>query len=243
MARDVFIFNAGPAVLPEPVIESTSRAVMNFADTGMSIMEVSHRSAEFDALIEDAIVRLRNVMGIPENYKILFLQGGASTQFAMLPQNLLTSGKVADYIDTGAWSAKAIKEAQKVGMVHISASTKNERYTRIPKADEIRLTENAAYCHLTSNNTIYGTQWQTFPETGNVPLVADMSSDILSRRIDVEKFGLIYAGAQKNMGPAGVTIVIIREDLVGLAPEGTFTMMNYATHVENQLPPGTAPSW
>jgi len=244
MARNIFIFNPGPAVLPESVLISTSNSVVNFADTGMSIMEVSHRAKEFDDLLNDTIERLRKVMDIPDNYKILFLQGGASTQFAMVPINLLTPGKVADYIDTGSWSSKAIKEAKKIGTVNIAASSKDQNYTRIPDQSELSLTPEAAYCHITSNNTIYGTQWQSFPQTKGVPLVADMSSDILSRKINVSDFGIIYAGAQKNMGPSGVTIVIIREDLVGLAPENTLTMLNYVTQADkNSLfntPPVTA---
>ncbi|MGD0822752.1 MAG: 3-phosphoserine/phosphohydroxythreonine transaminase [Desulfomonilia bacterium] len=239
--RNVFIFNPGPSVLPEPVLESTSKAVLNFAGTGMSIMEVSHRSKQFDALLIETVDLLKKAMQIPDNYKILFLQGGASLQFAMIPINLLSAGKVADYIDTGYFATRAIKEAKLLGKVNIAASTKDISYTRLPNADEIKLTKDAAYCHVTSNNTIYGTQWQTFPNTGDVPLVADMSSDILSRKVDVSKFGLIYAGAQKNMGPAGVTCVIIREDLVGKAPENTPSMLNYKPHVENNSCYNTCP--
>lgn len=239
--RNVFIFNPGPSVLPEPVLESTSRAVLNFSGTGMSIMEVSHRSKQFDALLVETVDLLRKVMEIPDNYKILFLQGGASLQFAMIPINLLTAGKVADYVDTGYFATRAIKEAKLIGTVNVAASTKEKGYTRIPAASELKLTGDAAYCHITSNNTIYGTQWQTFPDTGNVPLVADMSSDILSRKIDVSRFGIIYAGAQKNMGPAGVTCVIIREDLVGRAPENTPSMLNYKPHVENNSCYNTCP--
>lgn len=239
--RDVFNFNPGPAVLPEPVLESTSKAVLNFANTGMSIMEVSHRSKEFDALLVETESLAAEVMGIPENYKVLFLQGGASLQFSMVPMNLLLGGKTADYIDTGSWSSKAIKEARKVGKVNVAASTKDDKYTRIPSPSELKLTPGAVYCHITSNNTIYGTQWQTFPDTGDVPLVADMSSDILSRRFDVSKFGIIYAGAQKNMGPAGVTVVVIRKDLAGDVPENLPTMLKYSTHVENSSTFNTCP--
>jgi phosphoserine aminotransferase len=239
--RNVFIFNPGPSVLPEPVLESTSKAVLNFTGTGMSIMEVSHRSKQFDALLIETVGLLKKVMQIPDNYKILFLQGGASMQFAMIPINLLIEGKVADYIDTGYFATRAIKEAKLIGKVNIAASTKDLNYTRLPAPDEIKLTKDAAYCHITSNNTIYGSQYQTFPETGDVPLVADMSSDILSRKVDVSKFGLIYAGAQKNMGPAGVTCVIIRDDLVGKAPENTPSMLNYKPHVENNSCYNTCP--
>ncbi|MEA1958261.1 MAG: 3-phosphoserine/phosphohydroxythreonine transaminase [Chloroflexota bacterium] len=241
MARDIFIFNPGPAVLPEPVLESTSKAVLDFACTGMSIMEVSHRSKEFDALVEDTEARLKKIMGISDDYKVLFLQGGASTQFAMVPINLLGAGQTADYIDTGSWSSKAIKEAKKLGTVNIAASTKEQKYTRIPDASEIKLTPGAAYCHITSNNTIYGTQWQTFPKTGDVPLIADMSSDILSLKVDVSDFGIIYAGAQKNIGPAGVTVVIIRKDLAGKAPENTPTILDYVPHIENNSMYNTCP--
>ncbi|HPX50487.1 MAG TPA: 3-phosphoserine/phosphohydroxythreonine transaminase [Deltaproteobacteria bacterium] len=239
--RNVFNFNPGPAVLPEPVLESTSKAVLNFANTGMSIMEVSHRSKEFDALLVETESLVAEVMGIPENYKVLFLQGGASLQFSMVPMNLLVDGKTADYIDTGSWSSKAIKEAQKVGKVNIAASTKGDKYTRIPAPSELKLTPDAVYCHITSNNTIYGSQWQTFPDTGSVPLVADMSSDILSRTFDVSKFGIIYAGAQKNMGPAGVTVVIIRKDLAENAPPNLPTMLQYSTHIENSSTFNTCP--
>ena len=239
--RNVFIFNPGPAILPEPVLESTSKAALNFANTGMSIMEVSHRSKEFDALINETISLLREIMGIPENYKVLFLQGGASLQFAMVPMNLLGPDAIADYIDTGSWSSNAIKEAKKIGAVNVAASSKDDSYTRIPTPEEISLTQGAAYCHITTNNTIRGTQWQSFPDTKGSPLVADMSSDILSRKIDVSKFGIIYAGAQKNMGPAGVTIVIARDDLVDKAPENTPTMLKYSTHVNKNSMHNTCP--
>ncbi len=239
--RSVFNFNPGPAVLPEPVIESTSKAVLNFANTGMSIMEVSHRSKEFDALLVETESLLAEVMGIPENYKVLFLQGGASLQFAMVPMNLLTSGKVADYIDTGNWSTNAIKEAVKIGKVNVAASTKDDKYTRIPAQSELKLTPDAVYCHITSNNTIEGTQYHTFPDTGNVPLVADMSSDILSKKVDVSRFGVIYAGAQKNMGPAGVTIVVIRKDLADLVPENVPVMLKYSTHIKASSTYNTCP--
>ncbi|MGC9324376.1 MAG: 3-phosphoserine/phosphohydroxythreonine transaminase [Desulfomonilia bacterium] len=239
--RNVFIFNPGPAVLPESVLENTSKAAMNFAGTGMSIMEVSHRSKEFDALLNQTVDLLRKIMNIPDTYKVLFLQGGASLQFAMVPMNLLAPGTVADYIDTGSWSSKAMKEAQKIGTINVVASTKGENYTRIPAESELAFTPDAVYCHITSNNTIYGTQWQRFPDTKGIPLVADMSSDILSREIDVSRFGIIYAGAQKNMGPAGVTCVIIREDLVEKAPANVPTMLTYKAHVENNSCYNTCP--
>jgi phosphoserine aminotransferase len=241
MLRDVYIFNAGPAVLPEPVLEATSKAVLNFAGTGMSIMEVSHRDKKFEELLNDTIAGLRRVMEIPDNYKVLFLQGGASLQFSMVPINLLGAGMTADYIDTGNWSNHAIKQARKVGAVNIAATTKEAKYTRLPKASEIKLTPGACYCHITSNNTIEGTQWHTFPDTQGAPLIADMSSDILSKRIKVSDFGLIYAGAQKNMGPAGVTAVIIREDLIGRATENTPTMLDYKTFADNNSLFNTCP--
>ena len=241
MTRDIFIFNPGPAMLPEPVLESTSKAVLNFANTGMSIMEVSHRAKEFDALLEDTEKRMHKLMGIPDTYKVLFLQGGATLQFSMVPINLLPAGKVADYIDTGYFASRAIKEAKLIGKVNVVASTKDSNYTRLPTQGELKLTPDAAYCHITSNNTIYGTQWQTFPNTGEVPLVSDMSSDIMSRKIDVTKFGIIYAGAQKNLGPAGVTCVIIRKDLVGHAPVTTPTMLDYKVHAENNSCYNTCP--
>ncbi|HNY66040.1 MAG TPA: 3-phosphoserine/phosphohydroxythreonine transaminase [Deltaproteobacteria bacterium] len=239
--RSVFNFNPGPAILPEPVLESTSKAILSFANTGMSIMEISHRSKDFDALLGETQSLISEIMGIPENYKVLFLQGGASLQFAQIPINLLPAGKTADYIDTGNFSKNAIKEAQKLGNVNIAASTKDDKYTRIPEQGELKLTPGAAYVHITSNNTIEGSQWKTFPETGDVPLIADMSSDILSKAIDVSKFGLIYAGAQKNMGPAGVTIVIIRKDLADLCPDNVPNILQYATQIKNDSCYNTCP--
>ena len=228
-------------MLPEPVLESTSKAVLNFANTGMSIMEVSHRAKEFDALLEDTEKRMHKIMEIPDTYKVLFLQGGATLQFSMVPINLLPAGKVADYIDTGYFASRAIKEAKLIGKVNVVASGKDINYTKLPAAGDLKFTPDAAYCHITSNNTIYGTQWQTFPKTGDVPLVSDMSSDIMSRKIDVTKFGLIYAGAQKNMGPAGVTCVIVRKDLIGKAPATTPTMLDYKVHAENNSCYNTCP--
>ena len=241
MTRDIFIFNPGPAMLPQPALENTSKAVLNFANTGMSIMEVSHRAKEFDALLGDTEKRMHKLMEIPDTFKVLFLQGGATLQFSMVPINLLPAGKVADYIDTGYFASRAIKEAKLIGKVNVVASTKDSNYTKLPTQGELKLTPDAAYCHITSNNTIYGTQWQTFPNTGEVPLVSDMSSDIMSRKIDVTKFGIIYAGAQKNLGPAGVTCVIIRKDLVGKAPVTTPTMLDYKVHVENNSCYNTCP--
>jgi len=239
--RDVFNFNPGPAILPEPVLESTSKAILNFANTGMSIMEVSHRSKDFDALLIETESLLTEILNIPENYKVLFLQGGASLQFAQIPINLLPSGKTADYIDTGNFSKNAIKEAQKLGNVNIAASTKDDKYTRIPEQSELKLTPDAAYVHITSNNTIEGSQWKTFPDTGIVPLSADVSAHLLAKPLDVSKFGIIYAGAQKNMGPAGVTIVIIRKDLADLCPENVPNILQYAVQIKNNSCYNTCP--
>jgi phosphoserine aminotransferase len=199
----------------------------------MSILEVSHRSAIFEQVIAKAEADLRELAGIPANYKVLFLQGGASLQFSMVPLNLLTEGKTADYIITGTWTDKAAKEAKKVGNVNIAATSAADNFSRIPAASEWKLTPDAAYVHITSNNTIEGTQWHEVPDVGSAPLVSDASSDILSRPIDVTKYGLIYGGAQKNLGPAGVTIVIIRDDLLQRSSKSLHTMLNYAIHAEN----------
>ena len=212
--KRAFNFNAGPAALPLEVLKRAQAELLDFNNTGMSVMELSHRSKDYDSVHNRAKELLMELMEIPSNYDVLFLQGGASLQFAMIPLNLLGEGQVANYILTGVWSQKALDEAKLVGQTRIGASTKENNYTSIPKLSEIDIDPNDAYVHITSNNTIYGTQWQEFPDTGNVPLIADMSSDILSKPIDVSKFGLIYAGAQKNLGPSGVTVVIIRQDLL-----------------------------
>jgi phosphoserine aminotransferase len=229
----VFNFSSGPAVLPVSVLEQIQRDLVALPGVGMSILEVSHRSAIFEQVIEKAEADLRELAGIPATYKVLFLQGGASLQFSMVPLNLLTEGKAADYIITGTWTDKAAKEAKKVGTVNIAATSAAENFSRIPEASEWTLTPDAAYVHITSNNTIEGTQWHDVPDVGSAPLVSDASSDILSRPIDVTKYGLIYAGAQKNLGPAGTTIVIIREDLLQRSAKSLHTMLNYATHAEN----------
>ncbi len=226
-------FSAGPAVLPLPVLEEAQRHLISLPGVGMSVMEISHRSGTFEDLLNGAIDDIRALAGVPSNYKILMLQGGASLQFSMVPMNLLTPGSVADYVDTGSWSDKAIKEAKKVGKVNIAATSKAESYTRIPGQSELKLTPGAAYAHITSNNTIEGTEWKTPPDTGDVPLVADTSSDVFSGPIDVGRFGLIYAGAQKNLGPSGVTLVIIREDLLARGTDALPTMLNYKVHAEN----------
>ena len=229
----VFNFSSGPAVLPVSVLEQIQRDLVALPGVGMSILEVSHRSAIFEQVIAKAEADLRELAGIPANYKVLFLQGGASLQFSMVPLNLLTDGRTADYIITGTWTDKAAKEAKKVGNVNIAATSAADNFSRIPDASEWKLTPDAAYVHITSNNTIEGTQWHAEPDVGSVPLVSDASSDILSRPIDVTKYGLIYAGAQKNLGPAGATIVIIREDLLQRSSKSLHTMLNYATHAEN----------
>jgi phosphoserine aminotransferase len=229
----VYNFSSGPAVLPVSVLEQIQRDLVALPGVGMSILEVSHRSAIFEQVIAKAEADLRELAGIPANYKVLFLQGGASLQFSMVPLNLLTEGKAADYIITGTWTDKAAKEAKKVGNVNIAATSAADNFSRIPAAAEWKLTADAAYVHITSNNTIEGTQWHQVPDVGSAPLVSDASSDILSRPIDVTKYGLIYAGAQKNLGPAGATIVIIRDDLLQRSSKSLHTMLNYAIHAEN----------
>ena len=210
----IYNFSAGPAVLPLPVLEEIQRDLIALPGVGMSILEISHRSTTFEAILAQAEADIRALAGIPSNYKVLFLQGGASLQFSMVPMNLLTAGATADYIDTGSWAEKAIKEAKKVGTVNVAATTKAENYSRIPRQDELKLTPGAAYVHMTSNNTIEGTEYKQLPDVGDVPLVSDTSSDMFSRPIDVARHALIYAGAQKNMGPAGVTVVIVRDDML-----------------------------
>jgi phosphoserine aminotransferase len=219
--------------MPLPVLEEAQRDLVSLPGVGMSVMEISHRSSTFEDLLNKAIEDIRALAAVPANYKILMLQGGASLQFSMVPMNLLTSGTTADYVDTGSWADKAIKEARKVGSVNVAATTKADSYTRIPRSDELKLTKGAAYVHITTNNTIEGTEWKAIPDTGDVPLVADASSDIFSSAIEVGRFGLIYAGAQKNLGPSGVTLVIIRDDLVARGADTLPTMMNYKIHAEN----------
>ena len=229
----IFNFSAGPAVLPVPVLEQAQNELVSIPGVGMSILEVSHRSKVFEEVLARAEADIRQLANVPRNYRVLFLQGGASLQFAMVPMNLLSEGTTADYLVTGAWSAKAVDEAKKIGKVHVAASTKAEQFTRIPRPDECQLTSGAAYVHMTSNNTIYGTEWKALPDVGDVPLVSDTSSDMFSRPIDIARHALIYAGAQKNMGPAGVTVVIIREDLLARSPASLPVMLNYAVHAEN----------
>ena len=229
----IYNFSAGPAVLPVPVLEQAQRELVSLPDVGMSILEVSHRSKVFEGVLARAEADIRELANVPSNYRVLFLQGGASLQFTMVPMNLLQERMTADYLVTGAWSSKAVDEARKIGNVHIAATTKAEQFTRIPRAEEIVLTAGAAYVHMTSNNTIYGTEWKALPDVGDIPLVSDTSSDMFSRPIDVGRHALIYAGAQKNMGPAGVTVVLIREDLLARSAASLPVMLSYAVHAEN----------
>jgi phosphoserine aminotransferase len=229
----IFNFSAGPAVLPLPVLEQAQRDLVSLPGVGMSVLEISHRSKAFEDLLNTAIDDIRALAGIPAGYRILLLQGGASLQFSMVPMNLLLAGGSADYVDTGSWADKAIKEAKKVGTINVVATTKADGYTRVPADRELSLTAGASYLHITTNNTIEGTQWKTIPDTRDVPLVADTSSDMFSGPIDIGRFGLIYAGAQKNLGPSGVTLVIVREDLLARSSDALPTMLSYRVHAEN----------
>lgn len=232
MAR-IFNFSAGPAVLPEPVLQQAAAEMLDWHGSGMSVMEMSHRGKEFIAIHAQAEADLRELMAIPKNYKVLFLQGGASAQFAVVPMNLLRGKTTADYVNTGQWSKKAISDARKYCKVNVAASSEAENFTRAPKQSEWKLDPQAAYVHLTTNETIGGVEFHWVPETGDVPLVADMSSHILSRQMDVSRYGLIYAGAQKNIGPAGLTIVIVRDDLLGHALPLTPTVFDYKVQADN----------
>ncbi|MFZ5621219.1 MAG: 3-phosphoserine/phosphohydroxythreonine transaminase [Pseudomonadota bacterium] len=242
MAR-VFNFSAGPAVLPEAVLQRAREEMMDWQGSGMSVMEMSHRDKEFMSIAAQAEADLREIMGIPANYKVLFLQGGASSQFAMIPMNLLRGKKSADYINTGAWSKKAIGEAKKYCSVNVAATSEASNFTTIPAFADWKLSKDAAYLHYTPNETIGGVEFHWVPDAGDVPLVVDMSSTILSRPIDVSKFGLIYAGAQKNIGPAGLTVVIVREDLIGETLPGTPTMFDYKIHADNESMYNTPPTY
>jgi len=239
----IFNFSAGPAALPQEVLEQAREELVNWRGCGMSVMEMSHRGKEYMGIQAEAEADLRELMGIPANYKVLFLQGGASSQFAMVPMNLYRGKASADYLNTGEWSKKAIKEAKKYGAVNVVASSEDKNFTYAPTLDAWKLDPNAAYVHYTPNETIGGVEIFWTPETGNVPLVADMSSNILSRPIDVSKFGLIYAGAQKNIGPAGLTIVIVREDLLGETVKGTPTMFDYKIAADNDSMYNTPPTY
>jgi phosphoserine aminotransferase len=242
MAR-VYNFSAGPSMLPESVLKRAAAEMLDYEGSGQSVMEMSHRSKTYDAIIKSCESLLREVMQIPDNYKVLFLQGGASSQFAMVPMNLMTGSGKADYVLTGQWATKAYKEAARYGDAHVVASSKDKTFSYIPKLDPATFTKDADYFHICMNNTIYGTVYHELPETGDVPLVADISSCILSRPIDVSRFGLLYAGAQKNMAPAGLTVVIVREDLIGHAMDITPTMFNYQIHADNDSMFNTPPCY
>ena len=245
MTKRIFNFSAGPAVLPEPVLKKAQEAIWDVAGSGIGIMEHSHRGKVFDRVRDEAEQDCRDLAGIPDNYRVLFLQGGASLQFSMVPMNLLPADRTADYLLTGVWSQKAVKEAKVLGAkVHIAATGESTNFDRIPQAAEIKYSERPAYVHLTTNNTIYGTQWPTEPAVPvGVPLVADTSSDMYSRPIDVSKYGLIYAGAQKNLGPSGVVLVIIRDDLVEAGPKTLPTMLQYRTHAAEKSLYNTPPTF
>jgi phosphoserine aminotransferase len=229
----IFNFSAGPAVLPLEVLEEARENLLSLPGVGMSVLEISHRSKPFDEIIQGAEADIRSLAGIPDGYHVLFLQGGASLQFSMVPMNILPPGGSADYVVSGVWSQKAVKEAKRVGGVKVAASTENEAFSRVPLQSELTLDPNAAYVHYTTNNTIYGTEFHYVPAVGSVPLVADTSSDMFSGPIDVAKYALIYAGAQKNLAPAGVTLVIIRDDMLKRTPTTLPTMLQYPVHVEN----------
>lgn len=236
-------FSAGPGVIPVPVLETAAKEMLNYRGSGMSVMEMSHRSKVFIEIAEKAEALLREIMNIPSNYKVLFLQGGASTQFSMVPLNLFRNSKKCDMVNTGQWASKAIKEAKKFGTVNVVASSEDTNFDRIPEIDSSKFSSDADYFHITSNNTIFGTRFTSLPDTGDVPLVCDMSSNILSEVYDVSKFGLIYAGAQKNMGPAGLTVVIIRDDLIGHADKSIPTMLDYKIHAEADSMYNTPPTY
>ncbi|MDZ7764593.1 MAG: 3-phosphoserine/phosphohydroxythreonine transaminase [Melioribacteraceae bacterium] len=232
MSKRIYNFSAGPAILPEEVLKEAQEDMLSYKGSGMNVMEMSHRSKIYDEIFTGAMADLRKLLDIDDNYTILFLQGGATLQFSMVPMNLMPPKNKADYIVTGSWSKKAVKEAKRVGTVNIAGSTEEEKFTRLPKQDELKLDSDAAYVHYTSNNTIFGTQYRTEPEVGDVPLICDASSDILHKKIDVNKYGLIYAGAQKNMGPAGVALVILRNDLMERSTDELHTYMNYKIHAD-----------
>ena len=238
----VYNFNAGPAALPLPVLEKAQAEMIDFGGTGMSVMEMSHRSKDFAAIIESAEASIRSLMGVPDDYAVLFLQGGASLQFAMIPMNLRRAGKSADYIDTGSWASKAIKEAKIGGDTNAGWSGKEDKYIRAPGQEELQLSADAEYVHICSNETIGGIRYSEFPKT-DAPLIADMSSEIMSRVIDVSSFGMIYAGAQKNIGPSGLALIIIRKDLIERTPENVPIFLRYATHADGASLYNTPNTW
>ena len=243
VTKRVFNFNAGPAALPLPVLERIREELLDWRGSGMSVMEMSHRSPEYESINAGAEQKLRTLLAIPDDYAVTFLQGGGSLQFSMVPMNLCLPGKPVDVLHTGAWTSKAISELKKGFPHHIAASTESEKFIRLPRTDEIHFSADASYVYLCTNNTIEGSQWTTMPETGKIPLVADMSSDIASRPIDLKKFGLIFAGAQKNLGPSGVTIVIVRKDLVERADKNLPTLLQYRTHIKERSLYHTPPTF
>ncbi|MHB1127361.1 MAG: 3-phosphoserine/phosphohydroxythreonine transaminase [Bacillota bacterium] len=241
MSRNVFNFYAGPATLPTSVLEEVQRDLLDYNHSGMSVMEMSHRSKDIETLVDETEALMKELLGLGDEYRVLFLQGGASQQFAMVPLNFLAPGTSADYLITGSFAEKACQEAALIGQVHIAGSTKESRFNRVLEPAEIHLSSQPVYVHLTSNNTIYGTQWHDFPDFGDVPLVADMSSDILSRPFRADRFALIYAGAQKNLGPAGVTLVMINSDMLGKVPSTLPGIFRYDVHAENSSMYNTPP--
>ncbi|PNX45945.1 MAG: phosphoserine transaminase, partial [Thermoplasmata archaeon M9B1D] len=242
MTKRVYNFYAGPATLPIEVLKKAQKELLNWENTGMSLMEISHRSKQYDAMHKEASSLVKELMGLSDEYKVIWLQGGASTQFWMVPLNLRIPGKPMDYVNTGTWATKAIKEAKFYGDVNVVASSEDEKFSYIPK--NVKFSDKVAYAHITSNNTIYGTEYNTWPKTSvDVPLVCDMSSNIMNKVIDSKMFGVIYAGAQKNIGPAGVTLVIVREDLLKRVPEETPTMQKWRTHAEKDSLFNTCPCW
>lgn len=243
MSQRAYNFNAGPAALPLEVLQQAQEEFVEFQGTGMSIMEMSHRSKNYEQVNNETSALFKELLSVPENYKVLFLQGGATTQFAMVPMNFLREGKVASYVNTGSWAQKAIKEAELFGQTAIAATSEADQYKKLPDLSSLKLDSNSAYLHITSNETIEGVQFKDFPDTGSIPLISDMSSDILSRPFDVSKFGLLYAGAQKNLGPSGVTVVLIREDLLQDLPKKLPTMLRYEIHAKNDSLYNTPPSY
>lgn len=241
MAERVINFNPGPAALPLDVLKKVQAEFLDYRGTGMSVLEISHRSAEYDEINDATPVLVRELLGLSDDYQVVFMGGGASTQFATIPMNFLAQGKTACYSDTGEWASKAIKEAKKIGKTEVVASSKEDKYTLIPEIDASKLPSDAAYLHVTSNNTIHGTQMHAFPKPKGVPLICDMSSDIASRRLDFKAFDMIYAGAQKNIGPAGVTLVIVKDNLLQKCSETIPTMLNYKTHADKKSVYNTPP--
>lgn len=241
MSHRIYNFNAGPATLPLEVLEEVQGEFLDFKGEGMSIIEMSHRSKTYDAVNAEVEADMKALLGLDDDYRVLFLQGGATLQFSMIPMNFLPAGRTADYVLTGAWAEKALAEAARVGATHVAFTDKDNNYKRMPKMAEIKLSDNPAYVHITSNNTIFGTQWRELPSFGQAPLIADMSSDILSRPFAAKDFSLIYAGAQKNLGPAGVTVVIIRKDMAESNPEALPIMLRYRTYANNNSLYNTPP--